>query len=948
MRSASQELFLLAVNLSQYQNKDLIVKLFVESLNVIFAPHTFRWREKEAKKNDALLEVCTRTSLYGFVEHEKGESFPEEHFRLLQNAVQLLAMILEKLDQEQLLNNSKIHLQQLVDMQTGELLEKQKELKDQNEEYQVLNEELRQTNEELIHEKERSETNQNRLNEAQSIAHIGSWELDFISNRANWSEEASRIFDCKPDKIDTSYKTILNFVHPDDKQFVFNTFRHHLQTKKPYSITHRLLLSNGTCKYVSQSCKTQFTEMGKPLVSVGTVVDISDKVKADEALLRTQYSIDNITDGIFWVDESARFIFANKPACVNLEYSMEELLTLKVFDIDHGFTESNWGAHWDQILARDSFVIESVHYTKNGRPIPVEVTVNRVEYEGMVYNCAIARDITTRKKAEEELLIAKKKTEENEQRLLTFINSIPDIICYKDGKGNWLLANDADLELFCLKGIDYYGKNDLQLSEYTNQIYKNSFATCMKTDEKAWEKKSISKGVEIIPTVTGAKKVYEVYKVPTFYKNGDRKGLAVIGRDISELHETQEILVAAKEKAEQSDRLKSAFLANMSHEIRTPMNGILGFADLLSTRELTGEQQSHYLKIIEKSGKRMLNIINDIVDISKIESGLSNLVISNTGINHIMEEVYSFFKPEADEKELLLSYHTALPSGDAFVQTDADKVHAILANLVKNALKYTHQGSIEFGYRLSTGSGSDDSKHGWHGSERANKSAELEFYVKDTGIGISKDRQEAVFERFIQADIADRMAYQGAGLGLAISKAYVEMLGGKIWLESDEGIGSRFYFTLPYDIPMENEPHEPTSSATDSHDAPGKLKILIAEDDEASEILLTILAKDFCRELLIAKTGYETIDACRDNPDIDLILMDIQMPEMGGYEATRQIRALNKEVIIIAQTAFGLEGDREKSLTAGCNDYISKPIDRDEFLELIHKYFGHDSSKFHE
>ena len=216
----------------------------------------------------------------------------------------------------------------------------------------------------------------------------------------------------------------------------------------------------------------------------------------------------------------------------------------------------------------------------------------------------------------------------------------------------------------------------------------------------------------------------------------------------------------------------------------------------------------------------------------------------------------------------------------------------------------------------------------------------LEFYVKDTGIGIPKDRQEAVFERFIQADITDKMARQGAGLGLSITKAYVEMLGGKIWVESEEGIGSTFYFTLPYTIEIIGKNRNGDFKVTESKENHVKnLKTLIAEDDEVSTLLISENVNKFSNEIITVRTGKEAVAACRKNPNIDLILMDVQMPEMNGHEATRQIRQFNNDVIIIAQTAYGLAGDREKCLEAGCNDYIKKPINKSKLESLIQKYF---------
>ena len=383
-------------------------------------------------------------------------------------------------------------------------------------------------------------------------------------------------------------------------------------------------------------------------------------------------------------------------------------------------------------------------------------------------------------------------------------------------------------------------------------------------------------------------------------------------------------LVIAKEKAEESDRLKSAFLANMSHEIRTPMNGILGFSELLKEPALSGEKQQEYIRIIEKSGARMLNIINDIVDISKIEAGLMKLDIKESNINEQIEHIYMFFRPEVEAKGMKLSFNTPLPAKEATITTDPEKVYAILTNLVKNAIKYSKEGAIELGYKTVETQGI----------------AFLQFYVKDTGIGIPKDRQEAIFERFIQADIADKMARQGAGLGLSISKAYVEMLKGKIWVESEEGTGSTFYFTLPYNaLPIKEIANQEFETSNKTNQA-RKLNFLVAEDDETSGELISILIRKFANEIINVQNGRDAMKACRDNPAIDLILMDIQMPEMNGYEATRQIRQFNTKVVIIALTAFALTGDKEKAIEAGCNDYISKPVRKDELIGLIQKYFG--------
>lgn len=381
----------------------------------------------------------------------------------------------------------------------------------------------------------------------------------------------------------------------------------------------------------------------------------------------------------------------------------------------------------------------------------------------------------------------------------------------------------------------------------------------------------------------------------------------------------------AKEKSQESDRLKSAFLANMSHEIRTPMNGILGFAELLKRPNLTGKEQEQYIKIIEKSGTRMLNIVNNIVDISKIESGIIEINNKTTNINEQIEFLTSFFAPEIEKKGLRLVYSKTFTTDKAYIETDVEKLYGILTNLLKNAIKHTYKGAIEIGYHLK----SDDNKNF------------LEFFVTDSGDGIPEDKINVIFDRFMQADMSNKTAYQGAGLGLSISKAYVEMLGGEIWVESKHGIGSTFRFTIPYKQVAEevkNETKEVVLSKNKEKSI-ARLKVLIVEDDPGMEFLLSETVQEFCSELLIARDGMEALEISKNNPDIDLILMDVRIPKMDGYETTEEIRQFNKDVVIIAQTACAFSSDRDKAMEVGCNDYVSKPIDTELFEALMKKHF---------
>lgn len=305
-------------------------------------------------------------------------------------------------------------------------------------------------------------------------------------------------------------------------------------------------------------------------------------------------------------------------------------------------------------------------------------------------------------------------------------------------------------------------------------------------NRKRW--KNILSGKDWSGEIKNIKKNGESYWVkavisPIVNTAGEITNFIVVSEDITQKKQLLEDLITAKEKAEESDKLKTAFLANMSHEIRTPMNGILGFAELLKEQDLTNEIQQKYIHIIEKSGARMLNIINNIVDISKIEAGLMEITLTDSDINEQIDYIYNFFKPEVEAKGMQLYFKKHYANHKAIIKTDQEKLYAIFTNLVKNAIKYSYRGYIEFGYY----------------PEQNKQGRDLMiFYVKDTGIGIHKDKTSIIFDRFRQVSEGKNRHYEGAGLGLSITKSYVEMLGGKIWVESEEGVGSRFCFSLPY------------------------------------------------------------------------------------------------------------------------------------------------------
>jgi signal transduction histidine kinase len=376
-------------------------------------------------------------------------------------------------------------------------------------------------------------------------------------------------------------------------------------------------------------------------------------------------------------------------------------------------------------------------------------------------------------------------------------------------------------------------------------------------------------------------------------------------------------LFLEKKQAEKSEWLKTAFLTNVSHEIRTPMNGILGFSGLLSNISITDEKREKYIQIITKNSHRMLNAINSIISISKIESGAIKVDLSLLNANDILESLASFLRSKAESLGLQFLVNKGLPFVDAVIKTDKEKVFVILTNLIENAIDFTKIGSVEIGY--------------------TQKGKYLEFYVTDSGIGIDKERHEAIFNRATASGFRSSETLDSVGLSLAISKSFAESLGVVLRVESEKGKGASFYLKIPYGPEQRAERVTRNADPTDIQEK--KLKILIVEDDETSGLLLSIGLEEISQEILHACNGLEAVEVCRNNPDLDFILMDIQMPLMDGYQATQEIRKFNKGVIIIAQTAYAFASEKEKAIESGCNKCLAKPILMTQLMVLIEEYF---------
>jgi PAS domain S-box-containing protein len=387
--------------------------------------------------------------------------------------------------------------------------------------------------------------------------------------------------------------------------------------------------------------------------------------------------------------------------------------------------------------------------------------------------------------------------------------------------------------------------------------------------------------------------------------------------DVTERKKYEQQLIEAKKHAEESDQLKNAFLANMSHEIRTPLNGIMGFSQLLSKEDLKPVHKEKYISIIKNNGKQLLNIINDILDISKIEAKQINVYETEFSLNELIKEIKTLYinDEQRNKKKLGLHSHIGLPDNKDNIIADRERLMQIIQNLINNSIKFTSEGQIDFGY--------------------TKKGSELEFFVKDTGVGISEGKQESIFNRFQQDQAIYPHPDGGTGLGLSISKGLLELMDGEIWVKSTPGNGSTFYFTITYK-PANNKGEK--EEFNNSEKILSDKTILIVEDDKNSVELFKAIMKDHDLKILYAADGFEALELFKQNPDISMVLMDIRLPKLDGLETTRKLKKIRSDVPVIAQSAYVMAEDKKASRNAGCEDFIAKPLEEEKLLELIKKY----------
>jgi PAS domain S-box-containing protein len=624
-----------------------------------------------------------------------------------------------------------------------------------------------------------------------------------------------------------------------------------------------------------------------------------------ESKAKFQSLVEDINDAIFEIDSTGI-----------LTYLSPAISAITGFEASHYTGKSLFNFIYDKDLQNAQEKFKNIIYkgminpfefrinTKKGELVWLRTSSKPIIKEGeTVCIRGIAVDITDRKLAGEKI-----------RKLSIAIEQSPVCIIITDLQGTITYANSVIKKFTGYTSEELMGKNPRIFSsgekpkdEYkilwdticSGKEWKGEFHNKKKTGQLYWESVSIS---------------------PILDEFGEMTHYLAVKEDITERRKLNSDLIEAKVRAEASDKLKTAFLNNISHEVRTPLNGILGFSEFVLQPDLQQEEKDSYLEILNESSERLVNTITNYMDISVIVSG--NIIVKSKPVDLmlILENIYEKFLPKCKTKNL--DFIKQFPSDTKSpLISDEGLLEKVLFHLLDNAIKFTIKGSITFGGHYTNG--------------------EIELFVQDTGSGIDLEAQSSVFQIFMQEDVANTRGYEGSGLGLSIAKGFVELMGGRIRMESKKSKGSTFYVTLPSESGTDSKTEATVITKNKTIKSETSV-ILIAEDDESNSSLCQMILKKNDFNYLLAFNGKEALELCLTHPEISLVLMDIKMPVMDGLEATRKIKEFRKNLPIIGVTAFAMTGDKEKVLEAGCDQYLSKPVKSDLLLSVINKQLGID------
>ena len=624
--------------------------------------------------------------------------------------------------------------------------------------------------------------------------------------------------------------------------------------------------------------------------------------------------VDNSLEGMYIIQDGILQFHNNKFAEIFGFNKSEQLIGKPIFDF---VSKESQPLVKKMVARRTNGELNSTHYNfsglkNNGQKILIESLGGRILLGGKPAVQGALRDITQINNLDDMV-----------RKLSRAVDQSPISVVITDLRGNIEYVNSAYLKVtgYGLDELMGVNSNILKSGHTKDEEYKNLWNTILAGKEWKGEFLNKRKNGELFWEEASVSPIKDQDQTITHFLG--------IKQDISVKKRLENEVIYAKEKAEEADKLKTAFLANMSHEIRTPMNAIMGFSNLLLDESMSQEDRFEYIDLINSNSRNLLKLIDDIFDIARIEAGQLKVSTSDFNFNKTLHELHTSFEQftikKGGEK---INLELALPQVEhhGFIHSDPLRLKQILSNLVANALKYTEHGSVKLGYNIIPANAS------------AKNRPLLQFFVKDSGIGIPQNKMSVIFDRFRQADDSHTREYGGTGLGLAISKNIAQLLGGNLRAVSSVGKGSVFYLTIPLkEADVTPDPIQKEKPVKTTLDWKDKI-ILIAEDVESNFQLLETLLRKTGANVMWVKNGVEAIEMTEKTKGIDLILMDIQMPVLNGFEATKAIKKTHESLPVIAVTAFALEGDKEKILHAGCDDYIAKPVKSKELFAKMSKF----------
>lgn len=646
------------------------------------------------------------------------------------------------------------------------------------------------------------------------------------------------------------------------------------------------------------------------------IEDYTEQEKQDQLMRILSVGVANSSAAVIVTDLEGRMVFVNKQIMKLSRYREDELIGESVEKFN--YTDGNNAMYndlWKTIKSGKDWVGELRNKKKDGSKYWVSAMISpmRGKYGNITNYISIQEDITEKKAIEKEL---KFKT----QQLIGLINNMPDGVCFKGENDEWIMANTTMLKLFGIPKNEYINKTNDELLNLCNrnQYY---FPEDTEADKLAWSKKHLISFETKVINQKGENIIVEVTKLPLFHTNGDRKGMISIGRNVTEKIEYVEKLKFAKEKAEQADRLKSSFLANMSHEIRTPLNAIQGFSDVIADYDLDKKSLVKFTNIIKVNSIKLVALIEDVLFFSRLQERQIQVQESKFNVLSTFTQLKQVFDKEIEvsiNSKIELKINDEAINLPIMIVTDHAKLIQIFTKLIRNAIKFTSEGAIKYGFNIS-------------------KEKEVIFFVKDSGVGISTDKQKIIFEQFRQVDDSTTRKYGGTGLGLSIVKNLIDLLEGEIWIDSELEKGTTFYFKLPLkSFEIVKQTVKPDNLSVNW----ATKKMLIVDDVSESVLLMSESLKPSMIQIIAASDGKQAIEIVKNNTDIDVVLMDIQLPEMNGLEASKQIKNIRPNLPIIVQTAFKQSGYEDKITEFGCNDIIYKPVNFDILIPKLKKILG--------